>query len=303
MKKKKYIILGTIICTILAVGITLAKYVTEDYHGYHIDAKEFSFTSNVLKENQYQSIYVIDKWPGVGTFDITFDLSSKKNNLYFNDYDVPYEVIASCPENVECTLDKDQGIIYANDPTHTDTITLHVRPLQEFVPGNMLTLSIGAKSLYPYEKELSASFTYFVTDKETSYKVTDYGPVYVKLTVTNAKNYYVALTNFDEYVEGDLIDIDIYNNLSEENKAKCRGAYVNISFNPSDLIIDTTDSIVGSHGYTTESVDGEPYVNSIVAEVAPMSSIDIKFYKKDPNVTYDSYTPAISVEEVISGGK
>lgn len=300
MKKRKYIITAGILLIIVFVGVTLAKYITEDYHGYYISAKDFPFTSNILSTNHYNT-HIIDNWSGVESFDITFDLSTKKNNLYYADYDVPYLVIYDCPETVTCSLSKTSGIIYASNPTHTDTVTLHVQPLQNFSAGSFLTFSVSAKSTAPYEKQLVATFSYFVKDNSISYTVTDYGPVYAKLTITNAISYYTVNSAFGDYSQNDRIDIEEYNKLTQAEKENCIGQWVNISFDPNDLLIDTTDSIIKDDNYTTTLISNIPYINNITTEIKPMSAIEIKFYKTDPTINYNSYAsdnPAITVTQV-----
>lgn len=284
-KKNKYIIIILIAIMATLTGITLAKYITEEYHGYYTNAKDFSFTSNILKEDA-NTTYNMNNWSGAGAFDITFDLSSKKNNLYFTDYDIPYEVSYNCPSNVACTIDKNQGIIFANDPTHTDTVTLHIEPLIRFNEGDTLTFQVSAQSISPYVTTLYATYNYIVTNKGISYTITDNNSVYVKLTVTNAMSYCRVSTAFGDYEEGDIIDTFAYRALTDEEKEKCISAYINVIFNPEDLIIDTTDNIIKNDNYQTTLIDGTSYINKLSINVPPVSAIDIKFYKTDPNAYY-----------------
>ena len=300
-KKKKYILLVLGVLIISLISLTLAKYITEDYHGYYINAKDFTFTSNILSNSAGQNMHVIDNWSGVGAFDVTFDLSTKRNNLYYMDYDVPYEVYYDCPDTVVCTLSKTSGVIYASDPTHTDTVTLHVQPIQTFYENTMLVFSVAAKSTFPYEKNLNATFCYFVAHSGLSYTITDYGPVYAKLTITNAVSYCTVNEDFGDYEVGDLIDIEIYKGLTSEEKAKCTGTRVEISFDPNDLLIDTTDNVIEERNFMTTYIGATPYIDSLETEIAPMSAIDIKFYKTDPTANY-TYTganqSAISVTQI-----
>lgn len=303
MIKKKNLLIGLIIMIISLVGVTFAKFIAEDYHGYFTNAKEFSFTSNVLKPNG-TTIYTLNNWSGVGAFDITFDLSTKKNNLYYVDYDVPYEVFVDCPDNVECSLESKSGVIYASDPDHTDTVVIHVQPLEKFNEHDTLLIEITAKSTFPYEQNLYADFFYQVAQSGISYTLTDYGPVYAKLTITNAKNYYIVKTAFGDYQPLDRISIDEYRELSQEDKTKCEGTEVSVSFDANALIIDSTDNIIETNNYTTNIINGIPYINSFTTNINPMSAIDVKFYKVNAEDVFSTnaggYAP-ITVTEL--GGR
>lgn len=284
-KKKKYIIFIILAILITIIGVTFAKYVTEDYHGYYTNAKDFSFSSSILKEDRYTT-YEMNNWSGVGEFDLTFDLSSKKNNLYYANYDIPYTVSYNCPNSVECTIDKQSGTIYANNPTHTDVVTLHVRPLRSFNEGEMLEIDASAQSTSPYVKSLYASYRYVVTNKGVSYSISDTNRIYIIYTITNAVSYCTVKTAFGDYSVGDRIDISVYKTLSDADKAKCPSVHARLNFDPEQLIIDTTDNIITNNNYQTTTIDGTAYINQIEFDLEPASAIKIKFYKMIPGAYY-----------------
>ena len=305
MKKKKYLLIALIIAAGSLLSITLAKYITEDYHGYYFNAKDFEFSSKILS-NSGNYTHVIDNWSGVGAFDVTVDLATKKNNLYFTNYDVPYVMSYDCPDTVVCSLDKNSGVIYASDLTHTDTVTLHVQPLHQFEEGSVLIFSVAAQSTFPYVKNLSATYCYFVASSSLSHVIYDDNSVYVKLAIINAISYCTVNTAFGEYEVNDKIDIEDYKNLTVEQKEKCTGTKAKITFNPQNLLIDTTDNIITGNNYNTVVIDGTPYINSLNVELEPASSIEIKFYKTDPMANYSyagegdseiTVVPIISEEE------
>ena len=90
-KSLKKILIIAVLALVLSLGsFTLAKYVIEEFHSYYLNAKNFYFTSNRLKKSN--PIYLINNWSGVGSFDISFDLTSVKNSYVHSNYDIPYTV-------------------------------------------------------------------------------------------------------------------------------------------------------------------------------------------------------------------
>ena len=84
----KKVLLMAVLITIVSVGVsTLAKFVIEEFHGYYLNAKDFYFTSNRLKKNQ--PTYLINNWSGVGSFSISFNILSEKNQYVYSPYDIP----------------------------------------------------------------------------------------------------------------------------------------------------------------------------------------------------------------------
>ena len=90
---KKHLRLIIVFLLVIVLGFSIysfARYVIEEYHGYYLSSKGFYFSSNRLTEDD--ALYQVNNWSGVGSFDISFDLLSMKNNLVYTDYDIPYTV-------------------------------------------------------------------------------------------------------------------------------------------------------------------------------------------------------------------
>ena len=294
MKKIKKILpsrkllLMIVLITIASVSIaTFAKYVIEEYHGYYLNAKHFYFTSNRLKKNQ--PTYLINNWGGVGSFNISFNVLSEKNQYVYSDFDIPYTVTATCPNDVTCTLDKSSSIVYRNSANHSDTVTLSVSPQRNYSQGETLSITISATSTSPYIETISAVFQYVVGQQGVSYEIEDAAnQVYLILKITNAITYCRVNTAFSTYSVGDFIDNAVYRTLDPQDQAKCIGKKVDLSFNPSVVLLDTTEKIIDSSTYTSTTINGTDYVNTLNTSIAPLSTMAIKFYKVNhaQNYTY-----------------
>ncbi len=287
-----------IIVTIVSLFgvITLAKYIIEEFHGYYLNAKNFYFTSNRLKKNN--PTYLINNWSGVGSFSISFDLLAQKNEYVYSEYDIPYTVSFVCPTGVTCTLDKTSGTIYNATNSHSDTVTLSVNPTRTFNENERLSIQLIATSVSPYEETIRATFEYVVGKQGVTYEIEDApNQVYLVLKITNAINYCKVKEAFLTYNVNDLIDNSVYRTLSAENKAKCIGKYIDLSFNPSVLLLDTTDSLITDNNWTATTVDGTSYLNTLNITIEPISTIAIKFYKK--NISNDYTYPITNATSVI----
>ena len=296
--QKKHILLF-ILVLIASFGMgTLAKYVLEEFHSYFLSSKYFYFTSNRLKENT--ALYQVNNWSGVGSFTISFDLSTEKNSLVHDDYDVPYTVTYNCPTDVTCNLSNSTGTIYSSGGTYSDTVIMTVIPQRTYHENESITIYLEASSTSPYIKTISANFQYIVGKSGVTYAIEDEANrPYAVMTVTNAINFCTVISNFGTYTVGNTISNNVYRTLSAENKAKCVSQYVNLSFNPNNLIIDTTNKLTDTSPYTTTTLGGVAYINGITFPIAPMSTIAVKFYKKDTtrNYTYplENVTSEITV--------
>jgi len=290
LKRFKTIILIMLVI-LLSFGVySLAKYVIEEFHGYYMNAKYFYFTSNRLKSDN--PIYLVNNWSGVGSFNISFDLLSETNSYVYADYDIPYRVTYNCPSDVICSLDKATGTIYSNSSTHSDTVTLSVTPTRNYAENDVLIIHIEASSTSPYVETISADFRYVVGKQGITYEIEDEANrPYMIFKVTNAITYCTVIEAFGDYAIDDLIDNNVYRTLSDANKAKCVGESITISFDPNDLLLDTTDRIIDSSTYDTTIISNVSYIDELTFYVEPVSTVAIKFYKID---TTDNYTYPIT---------
>lgn len=278
-------------------GATLAKYIIEEFHGYYLNSKHFYFTSNRLKEDN--PLYQINNWSGVGSFNISFDLLSQKNSLVYTDYDIPYEVTYTCPADVICSVDKPTGTVYSASTTHSDTITISVNPQRAYVENERLVVHVAANSTSPYVKTITADFEYVVGKQGITYQIDDVAnQAYMYLKITSAINYCTVIEAFDSYSVGATIPNNDYRNLSDVNKAKCISKNIRLDFDPNVLLLDTTGSILDVSTYSNTTIGGVDYINQLNFSVAPLSTMAIKFYKKN---TASNYTyPIVNANSIVT---
>ena len=123
----RHVGLFLILVIFAGVGLfTFAKFISLKFHNYYWDSKHFYCTSNRLTD--YNALYRINNWSGVGSFTISFDLLSQKNSYVYADYDIPYTASVGCPNDVICQIDKPTGTIYSSASNHADTLTITVNP-------------------------------------------------------------------------------------------------------------------------------------------------------------------------------
>lgn len=294
---RKILILLVILGAVSITTTTVAKYVIEEFHGYYLNSKHFYFTSNRLKKNN--PIYLVNNWSGVGSFDISFDLIAMKNSLVYSDYDIPYTVSYDCPTGVTCVYDKPTGVIDKDSTNHSDTITLSVTPSASYNEGDHLVIGVSAQSVSPYVETIYATFEYVVGKKGVTYEIEDEpNRPYLVLKITNAVTYCTLIADYGEWHAGKELDNSIYRQMDPQDKPKCVGEQINLSFNPNDIVLDTTGNIVKTATLGNTTLNGISYVSSLGFYIEPVSTMAIKFYKNNPaaNYTYPSAnTPIITV--------
>lgn len=281
---KKIIILVLIIAFIISLP-TLGKFISKKFHEFYLNSKHFYFYSNRLKDNN--ALYQLNNWSGVGNFDIEFDLTSEKNRYTYAEYDITYTVSANCPNTVTCSLSETGGTIYSTNTNHSNTITLHVVPNRVFVEGETLSIGVSASSTAPYKKTISATYEYVVGKSGVTYEIEDEpGRAYAVLKMTNAVSFCTVITAFGDYSVGDRIDSANFIGLSPANQSKCVSEYIDISFDPTILLVDNTSSIFDYATYTTRNIGGVEYINTMTFKIDPSSTLALKFYKDNVNSNY-----------------
>ena len=289
MKKnyKKNIILFIAILLIIYVTPIMAKFVTDTFHSYYLNSKNFYFTSNRLKKSP--PTYLVNNWSGVGAFNINVGLSSMKNSLVYSNYDIPYTVTYRCPNDVTCSFDKNSSTIYGADPNHADSVVLSVNPGRTYSENERLSIYIEASSTSPYVETIGAYFEYVVGKQGVTYEIEDEANrPYLILKITSAINFCKVTEAFSTYQVNDIIDSSTYLTLSLENRLKCASKKIDLSFNPSTVLLDTTSNIVNQSTYTTQTISGVDYINTLSFGIGPVSTMAIKFYKVNiaNNYTY-----------------
>ena len=82
-------------------------------------------------------------------------------------------------------------------------------------------------------------------------------------------------------------DMTTYANLSPENKAKCKSALITLTFDPGTVVLDmTSEYYLNATSYTTTTLNGANYINSVTFNVEAISSAQVKFYKIDATRDY-----------------
>lgn len=299
MKRRRLIIILLIILLVLPVGLTFSRYVTQVIKNYIMEANNFFFNSDKLVDGGIT--YGINNWGGVGNVEIQFQLNNHKNNILTSDADINYAVSTNCDSSIICNLSVHGGTIQRAEKT--DNLTLTVVPRRAFNDGESVIARVTATSSSPYVKTLSATFIITVGKRGISYEITDSaGSPYLVFKITNAQDTYKVITAFGGHSVGDLLTTTEYLALSDTDKQKCASALVTLTFDPSDVILDTTSDIMKNATYTTSLYNGINYISTITFKVDVMTSMDIRFYKwdKTQNYTYPitTQTPIITFSAV-----
>lgn len=293
---KVIFIIFIIIAILISIISVLARYIKNNISNFFFESKEFYFYSDKLTLDG--AIYQIDNWSGVDDYNITINMNSMKNNLKKTSYDIGYKVSYNASEKVICQLSKTEGII--SSQTNTDSFNLNITPNAIFKNGDSITVEIIAISTGEYEKELKATFKLVVGQENVTYEIEDkVNNPYLELNITNTKSYYLVREAFGGHAIGERISINDYLNLSEEDKNKCYSAEVTITFNPNEILIDSTDkNYLKSKSLGYLNLNGYNYVNKIVIEIEALSSENIRFYKKDK--TKDYTYPIINSNPIVN---
>lgn len=287
-KKRKVFVLSLVLLLLLVLFLqsSLARYIYHSIHNFILESQGFYFSSSILKKEG--ASYSINNWDGVNDYSLTIDVNSKKNDLVWTKSDIQYQINVICPEYVECSTNKTNGIIYQT--TKADSFIVNIHPKQTMRDGENIEVKVEATSTFPYQKKLSATYQIGVETMNFSYQITDHvGDKYFTLELTNSISYYEVHTAFGSYQVGDHLSVEEYLNLSEEQRKNCFSAKVRLTI-PSHLVsLDMTNKsyknmIPGS--LETTSIDGNSYVSSYSFYIDASSSEKVLFYKKDTSKDY-----------------
>ena len=283
--KKKQIIIFLLIwlCSVSFV-IIFGRYVTNTINNFFLRSKEFYFYSDKLSEEG--SIYQVDNWSGVDDYLITINMNSRENNIESATYDISYDISYTNSDNVICSINKTNGIIYAD--TNSDFFNIVITPNTQLATGDKVTVEVEVNSTAPYKKTLKGKFTLVVGKEKLSYQITDKEKnPYMILSMTNTLSYYNVKEAFGNYNKGDKIDIGTYLNLSDSEKEKCYSAIVTVNFDPKEILFDVTNSgYTDAFDITTTIIEGKTYINGFSLGIDAISSREIRFYKVDVNKDY-----------------
>lgn len=276
-------ILLFLLLLMIPLVVTLSRYISNQWKDYYLSSRDFYFRSNRLAQDH--PTYQITNWSGVDVMTLDISMMSSKNDLLHSDFDIAYDIEIVCPEDVTCSLNKNSGIIYQT--SHQDQFTVTVAPNRVFETDEKAQIEVIAKSTLPYEETISATFEFVVSTMEVSYAINDAkNQPYMILAITNSITYYKVYEAFGSYQVGDELDETTYLSLNPEDRKKCASAMMTLTFDPNEVVIDTTSSIIQESTYTTTMIDGVEYINSLTFPMNASSSKDVRFYKIDASKDY-----------------
>lgn len=283
LSKQAYIIVVSIII-MSSMLFTYGRYIYNDIKDVYLASKNFYFSSDKLTTNN--TIYQINNWSAVDNYSITINLNNYKNNLVSTSSDISYKINYTCSDNINCSISKTEGVVYASEMN--DYFVIVLSPKVSFNDGDTARIDVEAISTFPYKKKISARFILKVGKIGLSYAIDDVvGRPYLNFNVTNTIDYYVVKESFDNYNIDDRIDINTYLMLDEAKKQKCLSAYITLNFDPNDVLLDlTSTAFLKADNYTVKTIGDYEYVNSVSFKMDAISSEVIKFYKVDAEKDY-----------------
>ena len=280
---------GIVICFLaivvfLIVGKTYGKIIYSEIRDFYLSTKSFYFNSDKLQVGL--SNQQIDNWSGADSYSIGINMNSYKNNKVGANSDISYDISYECSENANCSVSKSYGVIYAS--SNTDSFVVNIEGREQLQDGDEVWVIVTATSTSPYVKTLKGKFTLKVGKMGLSYEIVDVSNrPYMDVHITNTLDFYTVEEAFDSYSVGDRIDIETYLGLDESYRDKCKSASVSISFDPSVVVFDMTNSVyLRNRGVTTTLIDGYSYINGISFRVDALSSEVVRFYKSDASSNY-----------------
>jgi len=277
---KKKIAIGIILIIMLITIPTFGRYIYNNIRDAYLKSRNFSFSSNLLTTTGGN--YKYSNWSGVENYELNFQLYSYENEISLFQYEG-----AGLGYNLTCTIDQPtkatahidytsgeaSGNSYIPNDTNIRDVKVYLRPTGGLNPGDIIKLTLEAKTTVPFKKTIKATFEIKVTENRISYEIEDSSnSVYATLKLLNAK--------------------------STENQIK-------LTFNPNVVMIDTSDeSYINRDAQTVTTVSGVQYVNSVTITLDPEVSKNIKFYKRDrsQNYTYPNGVPGSSMIITITQG-
>lgn len=284
--KKIMVILCLIIMLLYGIQAikTFSIYTYNNIREFYLKSNNFYFYSDKLKLNKAE--YSVENWSGIEDYVININMNSMENNSIRCNSDIQYNITCFSSENVICELSKTNSTIYKN--TNTDEFYVTIIPKTNLETGDTVWVEIQTTSTYPYEKTLSARFEITVGNLGMSYNIEDYSNnQYLEFNVVNTLNFYTIDEAFDNYEQGNKIDMYKYLELSEENKEKCHSMIITLTFDPTKVLIDmTSEMYLKTISSTSVNINGYEYINSITFKIDAISSKCIKFYKVDLEKDY-----------------
>lgn len=263
---------------------SFSRYVYNGIKDYFFESKSFFFNCDKMDTNT--AIFQLDNWDGVTSFPITFHMNSFKNNMIAATSNIGYDITYNCSVLATCTISKQTGVISAD--TNTDEFTITVNPNGNLAEGDRIVVTVSAESSYPYVKTISGRITLTVGIPGLAYEIVDKtNQPYLNFSITNTLEYYQVVTAFGNYAVGAHLDANAYNALSDTDKAKCTSAKIRLDFDPNVVLLDmTSDFYENAYSYTTTTIGGQDYINSVTFGMDVVSSMIVRFYKANASANY-----------------
>lgn len=299
-----FILIQLLIRVIVPASVTLSRYVYAAIRTFYLNSKEFYFNSDKL--SMTTSYFESDNWSGVSEYEVTVNMNSKNNANEVSqvdiNYNIEYEYAVYSSDGTE--YDDDLIDFYITglenvsdgeaisrtifvDSNNMDSFDFSITPKTDANLQNddYVFVKITATATSPYVSTLTGEFKIIIGRLGMSYKIEDeaYSP-YMEVIVTNTLDYYVVDEAFGTHSQDDQLTISEYVDLTDEEKEKCHSMYIDLSFDPNIVLLDTTSEIYlvaqnNSDYLTYEDIDGYTYVNSIRFKIDAEESKVIKFYK------------------------
>lgn len=266
------LIIFVIVIYITPKFFSAAKYVYNKIYEHYLSSKDFYFSSDKLNIN-HTEYEITNNWSGAQTYDITVNMSSKKNDKAFTESDIDYNITYTCSNNIQCTLSKNTGRIVGtgNNGVNEDYFIVSINPAggTALSEGEQAWVDITATSTSPYSQIISGKLILEVSSADISYEIIDTAnQPYCTVNITNSQSV---------------------------------NSNVTLHYNPNVVLLDMTNRFYLSTGstHTTTQLNNYAYLNSITSNVNSLSTTTVKFYKKDPTQDY-SFTSTSTGTPVIT---
>lgn len=163
MKKISPVFIISILILCLITAYSFSKYVIRISEIHIQSPKDFYFKSNVLTTDN--KTYELYDWDGKSKYKISINLQNYEDELRITSEDIKYEFSAVCKTdgiNMVISGEK-EGTLTQNLKTEKQ-IEIDLNPLKSISKDEFIEVEIVAKSIEPYEKELSAIFKIYSQD-------------------------------------------------------------------------------------------------------------------------------------------
>ncbi len=280
MKKKTkilIIVIAVLLVTLIPIGITYSKYISNYVLDYYLSSKGFYFSSDQLSVEGFESID--NTWDGGK---VNFNLKNSNNNKLITDYDISYNVSCEVEGNpsIACNINNGStnitnGIISSqasceNSKDATDVSTYDKTRCE--VEGYKWKNNEVVTDLY---FELSSSNE--IEDAIVNVTATATEPYGKTLTgkFTLSKNTIINEVSMDLEKYDDYYRLVISNPFTDD---RC----IRVSYDSTNLKIDAKATDFSYHG-----VDGNDFINEFEILIKSNNSKDYIFYGINQSIVHD----------------